>query len=1293
MKRQMTRLAMLFGIAGVLLAIGLFVFATSATAEWVETDGDSTNVAPRYSHRLIVELETPPLVVASKDLPGARSGDGKVNARSAAAQTYMQQIQAEQAIVMANIQSVMPAAQFSTYINEEGAQIEQTYQLLINAIVVDTGVSAGAADDAQIEMLRKLPGVKNVYRDYYYYPQLYTSTHLINASMVWPSLGGQADAGRGIKIASMDGGLHKDAPMFSGDGFNYPAGYPEGGLGLTANNNGKIIASRAYFRPYDPPAPGDENPWAGVRGTSHGVHTASTAGGNVVTDAAFAGTSLPTMSGVAPGAWLGSYRVFYYSINGIETFATAEGLAALEDIVMDGMDVVNNSWGGGPGSVGGQFDALDTALINAVKAGVFVSMAAGNSGPNPGTGDHPSPDYINVAASTTSGTYASGRFSVSGPGTVISETLKNVAFAVASFGPSLSFGQVYTYTYLASVNVGDGSNFEGCNAWPAGTFTDKAAVISRGTCEFGLKVLNAQQAGAVYVVVYNTAAGGEGLINMSEGAFGAQVTIPSIFVGRNAGVGLVGWQSQHPADAQFSLDMFGFQLGSEPDVIANFSSRGPSTRNSLKPDIAAPGVAIMAQGYAPGVTGEARHLGYGQANGTSMAAPHVAGAAALLKQRYPMWTPADIKSALMSTSKYMDIYNANGSPAQPIDMGAGRLDVAAAMNPGVILMPPSADMGLVVTGTQETVAISVKNITDASETYTLTTLFTGNGFAPTQTTTLKGVTVSPAQLTLQPGQAATVTVTFNPAEGQGLDINQGYIVMQGDTHHAHMPFFARVVAGLGNAPILLIDADMSGPLPRANYAQYYTATMEALGVPYVYWNTAANLGTDLTLVNFGQLAQFQGIIIFTGDHYQPNGTFSVPTPLTARDMTLLNEYVQNGGTLMVMGQDFASVVNATSGNAPFFYAATLGATFLQDSVSNNSLTTAPVVPSNASPLAFRNIFLDLSGPNSALGKVSLTGLNEVPPITNTGKITGEATFLFDNFTDRLSYSIKIDVSEPFTLTNAHIHSGTVGVNGPVVHATFPFTQPQVVTNTITWSGAVVLTPEQQALREAGNLYLNIHTSANTGGEVRGQVPGMAVVGDGSGSQRFVDEISGAASLLRYAGANNLANGTVALANREQPTLENPGLSFLGKTLYTSFGLEGVNNGKGATTREELMSTFIKWAVDQPTVTISHTAEVTTSAVSQFSIQMSSIVTDSVPVSYRWDWGDGSPYSPVYPVPATPSSRVVQHSYAECGTYTVRVEVTNNYGNKAIGTKTVTVNACAAEPVYKSYLPNVAGSSE
>src|SRR5690606_7829911 len=152
----------------------------------------------------------------------------------------------------------------------------------------------------------------------------------------------------------------------------------------------------------------------------------------------------PTMSGVAPGAWAMSYRVFYNSVTGDGAFYTAEGIAAIEDAVADGADVINNSWGGGPGSIGGEGDPLDTALRNAVQAGVFVSMSAGNAGPGLGTGDHPSEDYINVAATFKDGAYAAGQLHVTAP-EPISPTLQNLPFQPATFGEPLPLSSVITY--------------------------------------------------------------------------------------------------------------------------------------------------------------------------------------------------------------------------------------------------------------------------------------------------------------------------------------------------------------------------------------------------------------------------------------------------------------------------------------------------------------------------------------------------------------------------------------------------------------------------------------------------------------------------------------------------------------------------------------------------------------------------------------------------------------------------------------------------------------------------------
>ena len=1268
------------------------------------TDGPTATPAVDPSARLIVELNSPPLAAAYRSEVSAAAVNGRLDANAAAAQAYVSQLRAEQAAFVSTMQSVLSDASVATFVNEANATEEATYQIVFNGL----SINPGATDrETARQALVRLPGVKNVYYDTPHYTQLYTSTALINAPVVWNAVGGRANAGAGIKIASMDGGVHHLAPMMNGTGYVYPPGYGPNGLGLTANNNGKIIASRAYFRDWDPPAAGDENPWPGVAGTSHGMHTSSTAAGDVV-DATYAGFNVGTMSGVAPKAYVMSYRVFYESVNGIGSFYNTEGLAALEDIVQDGADVVNNSWGGGPGSIGGQFDPLDQALINVTKAGIFVSMSNGNAGPSAGTADHPSPDYINVAASTTSGTLASGRVSVPAE-----PTLQSIAFATADFGTPLPIGQVQDFTYLPSAVV-DPLNIEGCSPWPAGAFDGKAALIIRGTCEFATKVLNAQQAGAVFAIIYNHTNGGEALINMGDGVDGSQVTISSIFIGNTNGEALVNlYNTQGPAAATVRVDTTAFQAGNTPDEIVDFSSRGPGVGGTLKPDIAAPGVNILAQGYTPGVTGEAVHLGYGQASGTSMAAPHVAGAAAMLKQIHPDWSVAAIKSALMSTAKYLDIYNFDGSPAQPLDMGAGRLDLTHAANPGVILDPPSLSFGYIPTATQKTLTVTVTSVATATETYNLSTLYTGDGFAPTQTTTLPGVTANVASVSLNPGESKTIQVTFTAAAGSGIGDNQGYVIMDGALYDAHMAAWARVTPATAVADVLLIDGDFStvGPgagFPMTDYRWYYTDSLEQLGYTY----TILDYDTQ-SLPDAATLAGYRSIVYFTGKNYVSSAGLLEP------DMDILVEYLNAGGSIVVMGQDMSATIGADeidSNAAHFFYSIGLGANWIQDSVSDGVAPEDFIRPAASAPAFMEDVTVDLTLPQEIVASGVLTGGQEVPPVTTLTE--GEFSIFHNverNYTE-FSVTVMPSTTQPITITGMHIHVGDAGVNGPVIRnlaSLAGLALPQPITDTLSVSGIIspslTVTEVQQAL--ADGLYINVHTTDNPSGEIRGQIEPVLV-----NNQLYVDEIdnrrhNGEESpqpadgpyypglpILTYQGPYNMYNGTVAMAHRDQPSLEDPGITYLGRSIYATFGLEGMNSefsptlAYTPTTRSELLGAFLDWNWSQPptTVQISDTVAMSSSlhifdAQAAYGVQQRSAdLVPPVAVQYRWDFGDGSPY-------VISQGAQASHSYL-CGAtsvYTLRVEITDNYGNVVIGSKEVDVsNSCAtnAGPDTILYLP-------
>jgi subtilisin family serine protease len=1134
------------------MIVPLSALAKPKAAELMQlTDGEASS--RKASHRLIVELEAPPLAVWSKQASQARTAGDRLNLNSPVAQSYLVQLQVQQAAAISAMQAALPGATVSSYINEAGMAVQETYSIVFNGFAVDPGAHG---KEAARRALLNVPGVKGVYNDYAHEPTLYASLPIINASAAWDNaaIGGQANAGAGIKFASMDGGVHHAAPMFQATGgITYPVDFPAGGLGDPANNTGKIIASRAYFRSWDGPAPGDENVWPGEHGTSHGVHTASTAAGNEV-EALYVNIT-ETLSGVAPAAWVMSYRVFYASLADDGSFYDAEGVAALEDIVMDGADVLNNSWGGGPGG-SGEFDAVDRALINAADAGIFVSMSTGNAGPSYGTTDHPADDYINVAASTTDGTYASGRLNISAP-EPISPTLQNMAFATAGFGPTLPpRAEPYTFT-LRSAAVISPTNYEGCSAWPTDTFTGTAALISRGTCDFSQKVFYAQDAGATFVVIHNNATGGDGLINMGAGDFAEQVTIPSVFIGHTDGLNVTDWVNNYGDNSVLEYDASAFQLGNVPDRIIAFSSRGPGAGNVLKPDIAAPGVNIMAQGYAPGAIGEARHMGYGQASGTSMASPHVAGAAVLLRQIHPDWSNAYIKSALMSTSRYTDVYNYDGTPAQPLDMGAGRLDLTMAADPGVILSPPSLSFGLVPAGTAKSITVTVTSVAAVSETYDLGLLLKNDSY-PNGTVVMPGFDVSPSALTLAAGASDQVVVTFDSTAVSGDGDYQGYVTMDGAAYDAHMPAWARVVSEK-TADILILDNDGD---PRhvifSNYSSYYTSTVEALGYTYDYVDLDARVdGVTSDFLDTTELMGYDAVLYFTGDYFVSDGGFGYPTPLSEGDMYALNAYAQNGGSIIAMGQDLSGVWGAADVEGDedvFAYDFTIGGAWLQDSVS------------------------------------------------------GEV------------------IAPSFMLTD----TGELPMAGIVVNL------------------------------------------SETDG------------GDGADNQYYVDEIeaqryittSGEANmayvpLLHHRNsATNEEQGVVAMAHREQPTLERPGVAYAGRSVYMAFGLEGVNNPipgtatmELASTREELLQRALDWAWDEPMVTLAGVGEATIT----FTATLASNVAGVEGVSYRWDFGDGSPYE-------ITAGNVVTHTYDDSTLmiYDVRVEAMDSLGNRTIGSMAQTI---------------------
>ncbi|MFH1742620.1 MAG: S8 family serine peptidase, partial [bacterium] len=841
----------------------------------------------------------------------------------------------------------------------------------------------------------------------------------------------------------------------------------------------------------------------------------------------------------APGAWVMSYRVFYESVSEEASFYTAEGLAALEDMVRDGADVVNNSWGGGPSGIGGELDPTDWALINASRAGVFVSMSAGNAGPGKGTVDHPSDAYINVAASTTSGSIAMDGLRISGPDPVPEHLGDYVGVGFADFGPQLPQNKILNYHFITAKSVNP-DNIEGCDPWEGSPFTGKAVVIRRADCNFTDKVYNAQLAGAQLAIIYNN----QGDDTMTMGGTNSNINIPSIFVGQSFGETLESWYEANGDASTLELSTAGAEMHVTPDIIVDFSSRGPGVGNVLRPDIAAPGVNILSQGYAPGAEGEARHLGYGQASGTSMAAPFVAGAAALLRQIHPDWSNAYIKSALMSTAKYLGITTHYGNPAQPLDMGAGRLDFTHAADPGVILSPPSLSFGALTQPDPKTLEVRMTSVASERQTYNITTLYTGDGFD--STTSLPGFTVVPDSVTLDPGQSSAFTVVFNPSQTPGLGDKQGYIIMQGNDYQAHMPVWARIEAErTGN--LLVIDADSSADDGFPDYREYYTAALDELQLSYDVWDQDEHVEGEITIPQAHELSAYKAIVLFTGDNYHET--------VTDFDMDALTEYVNGGGIIVAMGQDLSDVLGFSPDNSHFFCDSVLGFSVLQDGLAGSDENDPdflrwPIVPVSSAPPAFHDVFVSVSRGGDGAG--NQLAMDEIEP---------------DKAFDELH-------------------------------------EPEI----------------------AGTCF----------------------------------------PLLKYVGRNSQQDGVTALAHRDMPTLVRPGITYSGRTVFAGFGLEGVNNAEGFTTRSELLRTFLNWAMDEPVAIITEVPSENASNLKIFEASVESNIEGTEGVSYEWDFGDGSA------TVGSAKGKTASHVYRRDGNYTVRVEATDSWGNRAIGTLEIAV---------------------
>jgi subtilisin family serine protease len=476
---------------------------------------------------------------------------------------------------------------------------------------------------------------------------------------------------------------------------------------LTTYCNNKLIAARYYIdgflkqqEPDGTPYKLDANEFRSPKDADgHGTHIATTAAGNFV-DATLAGVRVAKINGMAPRARIAVYKACWLRPGELRgTCSTADLARAIEEAVADGVDIINYS----VGSDDDITDADDLALLAASDAGVLTVAAAGNEGPAPGSVLSPAaaPWVLAVGASSRRGDGFREAIRVNSPAAV----KKDYPALEAGFTPRLrdvgpltlrlilvDDGTVGSFDGLA------GSTFDGCEAIVnKADIKDQIAFMQRGGCSFETKIRNAQTAGAKAALVFNN----QGEPILMTGTRGS-VNIPALMIGQADGQLLLErLVDEDPVEVTLDKTVF-LTVRDQGNQMQGFSARGPSQwePNVLKPDLTAPGVDILA-GHTPDVANNVRGERFQYLSGTSMAVPHVVGVAALLKEAHPDWSPAAIKSALVTTAR-QDIRKEDGSTAaDPFDYGGGHLVPNLAVKPGLVFDAGTSDYDAFLCGRGE----------------------------------------------------------------------------------------------------------------------------------------------------------------------------------------------------------------------------------------------------------------------------------------------------------------------------------------------------------------------------------------------------------------------------------------------------------------------------------------------------------------------------------------------------------------------------------------------------------------
>ncbi len=658
---------------------------------------------------------------------------------TATTSAYARSVARQEATINAAVEQAVPSARIGTRLR-----------------VVYGGV-AMVVPANQARKLLKVPGVVAVQEDSVGHLLTDSSPEFLGAPPVWATQGGQATAGAGVLFADLDSGVWPEHPSFA-ENPDLPARptRPGGGdLGCSYGDNpltpaddpftctNKLAGGYAFLDTYNSIHDGETFPDTARDSDGHGTHTTSTAAGDIVEHANPLGVDRGTISGLAPGAAVAEYKVC-----GASGCFGSDSADAVAQAILDGADVINYSISGGTDPMS---DPAELAFLDAYDAGVFVAASAGNEGPDASTANHLSPWVTTVAASTQPRAFSSTLSLTGADDATLDLTGASITAGVSDPTPVVFAGDA-PYSHAR------------CDAEPASAdeFAGKIVACERGGNARIEKGYNLSQGGAAGMILYNPSLADTETDNH---------WLPAVHLAD--GTELLDFADAHgPLTATFTP---GTKSTGQGDVMASFSSRGPAG-SFIKPDVTAPGVQILA-GQTPVL--DAVDLGpegeYFQAiAGTSMSGPHVAGAAILVKAAHPDWTPGQIHSALMTTATTAVVKEDEETPADPFDMGSGRIRIDAAVSPGLTLDETATNFAD-LTGTGNAIDLNIPSVNapimPGRESTTRTFTNVGSGTATYQVTTSapsgSTISVTPNRFTVAPGKSQTVTITITSDSQDG----------------------------------------------------------------------------------------------------------------------------------------------------------------------------------------------------------------------------------------------------------------------------------------------------------------------------------------------------------------------------------------------------------------------------------------------------------------------------------------------------------------------------------------------